>query len=151
MADGARPWRVGLLVLLTAAGLVAAIALVQLSAGTPTPSSGGQMVAVAPGGEVELSELRPETRELYLAVAADPAVFEAVRCYCGCEAMLEHRHLLDCFVRPDGGWERHAVGCGICQAEARDVLAGRAAGTPLGDITADIDATYGQITLETDT
>lgn len=151
MADGARAWRVGLLVLLTAAGLAAATALVQLSAGTPTQSAGDQMVAVSPGGEVELGELRPETRELYLAVADDPDAFGEVRCYCGCEAMLEHRHLLDCFVRPDGGWERHAVGCGICQAEARDVLAARAAGTPLDDIIADIDATYGQITLETDT
>lgn len=151
MADGARPWRVGLLVLLAAAGLAAAFALVQLSAAAPAQAPGEQMVAVSPGGEVQLSELRPETRELYLAVADDPDAFEEVACYCGCEAMLEHRHLLDCFVRPDGGWERHAVGCGICQAEARDVLAGRAAGTPLGDITADIDATYGQITLETDT
>ncbi len=150
-----RARRVGVLVLLTAVGLAAAIALVQLAPGAsersaPEQSAGEQMVAVSPGGVVELDELRPELQELYLAVADDPDAFSEVRCYCGCEAMLEHRHLLDCFVRPDGRWERHAIGCGICQVEAREVLAGRAAGTPLDEIIADIDATYGQITQESD-
>lgn len=107
-----------------------------------------QMVAVSPGGEVQLDELRPELQQMYLDVAEDPDAFSQVRCYCGCEAMLDHRHLGDCFVRPDGGWERHAVGCGICQLEARDVLAARAAGTPIDDIVADIDAAYAGITEE---
>lgn len=107
-----------------------------------------QMVAVYPGGEVSLDELTPELRQLYLDVAADREVFEQVRCYCGCEAMLDHRHLRDCFERPDGGWERHAVGCGICQLEAREVLAGRAAGTPVAEIIAGIDETYAGITEE---
>ena len=80
--------------------------------------------------------------------AADPEAFTQVRCYCGCEAMLDHRHLLDCFERPDGGWERHAVGCAVCQLEARDVLAARAAGTPMPEIIAAIDDTYAGITEE---
>jgi hypothetical protein len=32
--------------------------------------------------------------------------------------MLAHRSLLQCFVRPDGGWERHASGCAVCTEES---------------------------------
>ncbi len=115
---------------------------------TTHPTAAEQMVAVYPGGEVDIDELTPELRQLYLDVAADPGPFEHVRCYCGCEAMLDHRHLRDCFERPDGGWERHAVGCGICQVEARDVLAARVDGRSLEDITTMIDETYAGITEE---
>lgn len=143
--------RGGLLVLLVAVAIAAAITLAWSLVSAPVaPAPGEQMVAVSPGGVVELAELEPELQHLYRAVADDEAAFHAVRCYCGCEAMLEHRDLFDCFVRPDGQWERHAVGCGICQVEAREVLAGRAAGTPLGEIAAEIDATYGQITQGSD-
>lgn len=113
------------------------------------PGSGhvdAAMLDVAPAGEVQLSQLEPELQQLYHGAAADQDGFHAVRCYCGCEAMLEHRSLLDCFVRPDGAWERHAAGCGVCQAEARQVVAARAAGTPLAQVVADIDAAYGRIT-----
>lgn len=104
------------------------------------------MVAVSPGGTVDITTLSADVQELYHAARDDMAAFSEVPCHCGCEAMLDHRHLGDCFVRPDGGWERHAVGCGICQAEARDVVAARNAGTPIDTIVADIDAAYGAIT-----
>lgn len=146
MPRTSRGWLAGLLVLLTAGAVAAGIALVQLSSPTTTSSAGEQMLAVSPGGVVALDELRPELRELYLAVADDPTAFEAVRCYCGCEAMLEHRHLLDCFVRPDGGWERHAMGCAVCVAEARDVLDGLDAGDTTAEIRAAIDGRFGAIT-----
>lgn len=146
-----RSRRGGPLVLLGGAAIAAAVALVwALVWMPPSAAPGEQMLAVSPGGVVELAELEPELQELYRSVADDDTVFRAVRCYCGCEAMLEHRHLLDCFVRPDGRWERHAVGCAVCQLEAREVLAARAADTPLAEIVADIDATYGQITEESD-
>ena len=136
-----------IVVALTAAvGLTLVLAAVLGDAGQRSPAE--EMVAVYPGGEVELEELHSELRQLYLDVAADPTAFEQVRCYCGCETMLDHRHLRDCFERPDGGWERHAVGCGICQVEARDVLAGRAAGMPMSEIIAQIDETYSGITEE---
>lgn len=130
------------------AGLVAAAGLTLAVQATWPSTAHQQMVAVSPGGHVELAELDPELRQLYQDVAADPSAFEQVRCYCGCEAMLDHRHLKDCFVRPEGGWERHAVGCAVCQLEARDVLAARAAGTPMAEIIAAIDQTYADITEE---
>lgn len=147
--DARRPW--GALVVAVLALTTAVFMLVRPAGAPPSSTDGEQMIAVSPGGTVELSELSAELQELYVAAAADPEAFSAVRCYCGCEAMLEHRHLLDCFVRPDGAWERHALGCGICQVEARDVIAGRAAGEPLEDIVADIDATYGGITSSQET
>jgi len=129
--------------------VLAAVALTATVHALRAPTDGEQMLAVSPGGVVDVDELDPDLRQLYFDVAADPEAFTAVRCYCGCEAMLDHRHLLDCFERPDGGWERHAVGCAVCQLEARDVLAGRAAGQPITDIITEIDRTYAEITGET--
>lgn len=137
--------------------VVAAVAVGVLLAQPPpepsAPSSPAQeeMVAVSPGGTVDITTLPASVQELYLAAEADPEAFAAVPCHCGCEAMLGHRHLGDCFVRPDGGWERHAVGCGICQAEARDVVAAREAGTPIDQIRRDIDIDYGAITSSQET
>lgn len=139
----ARPWwaLVAAVVLTGTAGwLLAGIPVV------PGDEASPQMLAVAPGGEIELSSLSEDHRHLYAAAAADPEAFEAVRCYCGCEAFLEHRHLLDCFQRPDGGWERHATGCAVCLGEAREVIELRADGVPLDDIVRRIDTRYGAIT-----
>ncbi|GGI07734.1 PCYCGC motif-containing (lipo)protein [Egicoccus halophilus] len=105
------------------------------------------MVAIAPGGSVELDQLPAEHRELYLAAAEHREAFTAVRCYCGCEDFLDHPDLLTCFVRPgDGAWERHATGCGVCLGEARDVVADLDRGLPLDEIITRIDARYGGIT-----
>lgn len=104
------------------------------------------MLAVAPGGSVELASLPEDHQTMYRAAADDPDGFAAVACYCGCETFLDHRHLLDCFVRPDGGWERHATGCGICLAEARDVIELRSENTPIDKIVRQIDDRYGVIT-----
>ena len=108
-----------------------------------------QMLQVAPGGEVELASLPAEHQVLYEAAVADREAFTQVRCYCGCEDFLAHRHLLDCFERPEGGWERHATGCAVCLAEAEEVVEQRAAGTPLGEIVRRIDNRYGQVTATT--
>lgn len=131
-----------------------AVAVVSLAAAVwiVATSGGGDvaerpaMLDVSPGGVVALDALPVEQQELYRAAADDPEAFSAVACYCGCEAFLDHRHLLDCFVRPGGGWERHATGCGVCLAEARDVRDMRADGLPLDEIARRIDAGYGAIT-----
>jgi hypothetical protein len=107
------------------------------------------MVSVAPGGEVELASLPAEHQVLYEAAAADREAFAQVRCYCGCEAFLDHRHLLDCFERPQGGWERHATGCAVCLAEAEELAEQRADEVPLDEIVRRIDRKYGGITATT--
>jgi hypothetical protein len=107
------------------------------------------MRSVAPGGEVELASLPIEHQVLYEAAAADHEAFTQVRCYCGCEAFLDHRHLLDCFERPEGGWERHATGCAVCLAEAQEVAEQRAEGVALAEIIRRIDTRYGGIAATT--
>lgn len=143
-----RPWwaLAGAIVALATAGWLLATSDGSTSAGQAATDELPAMLAVAPGGTVELASLSADHRELYRAAAADPDAFEAVACYCGCEAFLDHRHLLDCFVRPGGGWERHATGCAVCLVEARDVIDLRATGTPISEITRRIDERFGGIT-----
>ncbi len=142
------PVRWALVVLIV---LAAVVALMRVPA---TPPSGdaaaapaAPMLQVAPGGQVELASLPHDHQALYEAAAADPEAFTQVACYCGCESFLDHRHLLDCFVRPsDGAWERHATGCAICLTEAAQVVEMRDAGMPIAEISRRIDADFGAIT-----
>jgi hypothetical protein len=137
-----RPWWA---LVVAVVSLAAATWVVATAHGSDVPES-TPMLDVAPGGVVTLDVLPHDHQGLYRAAAADPEAFSAVACYCGCEAFLDHRHLLDCFVRPDGGWERHATGCGVCLGEARDVRDMRADGVPLDEIVRRIDDGYGAIT-----
>lgn len=127
---------------------VAAAMAVTFSLGTwhgAMPAPGGDMMQVAPGGDIELADVPEATQVHYRNAHADPDGHQAVRCWCGCEAMLDHRSLYDCFVRPDGGWERHAMGCGVCIAEAIQVTAARSVGTPLDVIAEQVDDRFGAI------
>lgn len=150
-SQAARPWWALAVAAAALAGAswLLATGLGSGSTGRSATQETPAMLAVAPGGTVELASLPASQQELYRAAAADPDGFEAVRCYCGCEAFLDHRHLLDCFVRPDGGWERHATGCAVCLAEARDVIDLRSGGTPISEIVQHIDDRYGAITAPT--
>lgn len=133
-------------VIVLAAGLGLSLVPATSPAASPSPDTRPTMVQVAPGGEVGLASLPHDHQRLYEAAAADPEAFGQVACYCGCESFLDHRHLLDCFVRPDGGWERHATGCAICLAEAREVVDMRDAQVPVTEIVRRIDASYGAVT-----
>lgn len=139
---GARPWWALMVALLAA---TAAVWLVVTTSPGPVDETPA-MLDVSPGGTIELEELPADQQVTYRAAAADAETFSQVRCYCGCEAFLDHRHLLDCFVRPDGGWERHATGCAVCLAEADQVLQLREADTPVDAIVDRIDTTFGGIT-----
>lgn len=134
------------LVALAIVGLAAVALVVTVPGDSADDADRPAMLAVSPGGTVELATLSTDLQDLYHAVAQDEHAMQAVRCYCGCEQMLAHRDLFECFVRPDGMWERHAVGCAVCQTEARQVLDARARGVPIDRIVADIDATFGSIT-----
>lgn len=148
-SQAARPWWALAVAIAALAGAGWLVATDSGSTDTSASQETPAMMAVAPGGTVELASLPAVHQELYLAAAADPDGFESVHCYCGCEAFLDHRHLLDCFVRPDGSWERHATGCAVCLAEARDVIDLRSDGTPIGEIVQHIDDRYGAITAPT--
>lgn len=132
--------RVAAAVLILVAAVVGVVLVGRVGGDDPA------MLQVAPGGVVELDALPATQQSLYLAAAEDPEAFREVRCYCGCESFLDHRHLLDCFVRPDGGWERHATGCGVCLAEAQQVVDLRADDVPIDEISRRIDERYGAMT-----
>jgi hypothetical protein len=101
---------VSVVLVLGSVGGVTAIVMSQHAAST--------RMGVAPGGTIELSEMMPMIAEHYRFAAAHPRVYDVVPCFCGCESMLGHRSLLTCFVRPEGGWERHASGCAVCTEES---------------------------------
>ncbi|HSJ36560.1 MAG TPA: PCYCGC motif-containing (lipo)protein [Acidimicrobiia bacterium] len=87
------------------------------------------MMAVAPGGVLAPADVPPGLAAHYQAAQDHSDIFETVPCFCGCEEMLGHRHLGDCFVRADGqGLEAHALGCGVCLGEAQQVMDLLAAG-----------------------
>jgi hypothetical protein len=45
--------------------------------------------------------------------------YRQIPCYCGCDSLLAHRSLEDCFVAADGtGWDPHAAGCVVCIDES---------------------------------
>lgn len=136
-----------LLAALSAITLVGVLVLGVVDAVSPDvdlPSQAAAMVEVAPGGVIDPADVPESVAVLYRAAHEHAEIYEAVPCFCGCEAMLGHRHLLDCFARPDGGWEAHALGCGVCLGEARQVEELRVAGiTDLGEIRAAVVARWG--------
>jgi len=58
----------------------------------------------------------------YEYARTNAGVYAQVPCFCGCQDMLAHRNLEDCFVTPDGAWESHASGCQVCIDESRMVM-----------------------------
>jgi hypothetical protein len=86
----------------------------------------------------------------YEFAAAHPAHVARIPCYCGCVG-LEHASLLDCFVKPEGGWEAHASGCAVCGDEAGRVEAMLAQGTGIDIIRTTIIDQFGRLGRPTDT
>jgi hypothetical protein len=91
-----------------------------------------------------LDTVSPEVAAHYHFADAHPSMYEQVPCFCGCDQMLGHRSLLDCFVKPDGsGWEPHASGCGVCIQESTMIQRMLARGIPPNQIRDTIVAHYG--------
>lgn len=67
---------------------------------------------------VLLTNLPSAMSDTYQYAAKHVAQFMAIPCFCGCQQSLGHRNLEDCVVTPDGDWDAHASGCGVCTAEA---------------------------------
>ena len=67
----------------------------------------------------------------------------------GCERMLGHRNLEDCFVTPEGAWESHASGCGICIQESRMLERMMGRGMGAGMMADRVIAAFGGPTMST--
>jgi len=107
----------------------------------------------APGADEPEFSLNGQPAEMagaYQFVAEHSAHAASIPCYCGC-VRLDHRSLLECFVKPEGGWEPHASTCGVCGDEAADLRAMLAGGAGIRDIRTAIDQQYGRLGRPTDT
>ena len=91
--------------------------------------------------------------EAYRAAASVPAeVTTHIPCYCGCAtSQAPHRHLRDCFYKPEGGYTDHAAGCDLCGKIMADVKTEFEQGKDVKTIRADIDAKYAAYGAPTDT
>ena len=123
--------------ILGGAGLAGAV----LMAGDHGPS-----MPVAAGGVLELQTLPDDVAMHYRFADQHHRLFQQVPCFCGCDAALDHRHLLDCFLRADGGgWERHASGCAVCLEESEIIREMTADGAPATDI---VEAVVARFTMD---
>lgn len=116
-------------------GVAAAVGIILAGGDEESPT-------VAPAGVVAEADVHPALAVHYRTAEANPDVFAAVPCFCGCDKALGHRHLLDCFVRSDGSWEAHASGCGVCLGEAAQVEDLLAAGSSTDEIRAAVVAQW---------
>jgi hypothetical protein len=83
----------------------------------PAAQAGGTEQA-APTG-FQLDGMSASMVAHYEHARANAGVYAHIPCFCGCQEMLAHRNLEDCFVTPDGAWESHASGCQVCIDESR--------------------------------
>ena len=79
----------------------------------------------------------PKLIPLFDSVRARPAIFDGIRCSCGCPNEMELYSLLSCF---EG--KGMAQQCIVCQDEARLVVKLHQQGKTLGQIRAAFDAEY---------
>lgn len=85
-----------------------------------------------------LSAFGDDVREVYDMIREVARVADGIGCGCGCSALPTYRSLLTCFHA--GGM---AMGCAICQGEARLVHRRHREGQSLEQIRRAIDARYG--------
>jgi hypothetical protein len=92
-----------------------------------------------------------QTLEGYRLATQIPDVLEVIPCYCGCGTQSNHRHLKDCFIKPDGSFDEHGSGCNLCDREAIDVKKWLDLKVPIREIRARIDEKYSRYGVATQT
>lgn len=137
-AEGAALVVLAVLVVLVAGGARAA------STGHEAPPGSAAMPMLGPDGVLDLATVSPAVAAEYHYAADHTDAYRQMRCWCGCEKAFGHRSLADCFVRPDGAWEAHGAGCGVCTAEAMTARKRLDAGDNPALIARDLDARFGR-------
>ena len=121
------------------AGILIAAAIPRDLSGSithPEPRQGIDGRHVLTAGD--LPGFTEETHEIYDMIREVAHIADGIGCACGCSLMPNYRSLLTCF--HEGGM---AMGCPICQGEARLVHRRVQEGQPLEQIRRAIDARYG--------
>ncbi len=86
----------------------------------------------------DIAHMGEEVQGIYNMVREIPHVADGIGCYCGCHTREGYRSLLTCYY-PKG----RAMGCPICQGEAKLVYRRTKEGQTLDQIRRAIDARYG--------
>jgi hypothetical protein len=85
----------------------------------------------------ELGDLPDNIKAIYDQVREIPHIADGLGCYCGCSIRPGYRSLLTCYY-PDG----MAMGCNICQGQARLAYRRHSEGQTLEEIRRAIDARF---------
>ncbi len=126
-----------LAVLLVAAG---AAALVVSQRG----SAASDVHAMGLAAPLELASVSDDIAGHYRYAEAHRADLSAIPCFCGCEEVLAHENLYDCFILTDGtGYDSHAAGCGVCIGEAAVASQLLDTGTPATEVAERIVEQFG--------
>jgi hypothetical protein len=141
---------ISLLVILTLVGT--ALAGCGTASNEHSAEGGSHSVAMADASAMPAAvQNAPQVvQAAYRFAAANQDSLKQIPCYCGCGGM-GHLSNYNCFWRPDGSVDEHALGCGICVDIAQDVRRGLEQGTPLDRIRAQIDTDYSRFGPPTDT
>jgi len=76
-------------------------------------------------------------REAYIVAKQNPALLAKLHCYCGCDRVLGHKNLLDCYR------DTHGASCEICAGEAMDAAEMAKEGSPVDQIRDALRTRYG--------
>jgi hypothetical protein len=77
-----------------------------------------------------------EARQAYQIARDHPALLAQLHCCCGCDKVLGHRNLLDCYR------DKHAASCATCIGEAIDGNQMASQGSPVEQIRDALRARY---------
>ncbi len=117
--------------------ITAALALLLLN--RPAATGRASMPAYATGSAF--------VKEAYAFAMDNPEALDGVNCYCGCmqhshSGRIHKRGLLDCFMKEDGSFERHASECDMCLRDAMQVKQMFESGSSKEQIKQAIDSKY---------
>jgi Protein of unknown function with PCYCGC motif len=89
-----------------------------------------------PSLTLDAAQFTGEAREAYEIARRQPDLFPKLHCYCGCDKLLGHRNLQDCYR------DRHAASCATCMGEAKDANQMSSQGSPVEQILDALRARY---------
>ena len=100
----------------------------------PRPGIDGSLVLT----REQLGAMPESVKAVYEMVREIPQIADGLGCNCGCSALPSYRSLLTCFYE-----NRMAVGCNICQGEAKLAYRRHKEGQSLAQIRRAIDTRFG--------
>ncbi|SRR5271166_1432654 len=129
----------GIAGLTAAAFLVVAIAYAGYMSSQSQPAD-GQLATGNAAARIRVTldpqEFQGNARDAYKVAERNPALLAQLHCYCGCDKLLGHKNLLDCYR------DTHASRCAICMGEALDAGPMANRGVPIEQIRDALRARY---------